>query len=111
MSEGFRYKMQHLGDIMVGKLTKICSAIKESTRGIILTYDIHDLEKERINLIRDIGRRIVIIRKNHPELDIFRDDLLMELFFRLDKIEAGLEDRERERKDRLDPTNLAAEEA
>ncbi|MBF0508638.1 MAG: hypothetical protein HQK57_06900 [Deltaproteobacteria bacterium] len=111
MSEGFRYNMQHLGDIVVGKLTKICCAIKESTRGIILTYDIHDLEKERIHLIRDIGRRIVAIRKNHPELDIFRDDQLMELFFKLDKVEAGLEDRENERKAKLDPANLAAEEA
>jgi hypothetical protein len=103
MGKGLRYNIQHLGDHFVGALGKGFGAIQCSTKGISLTYDIHDLETRRRKVCRLIGERIAEIRPASPENDLFRDERLREIFSRLDNIDAKIEASRREREDRLNP--------
>jgi len=110
MENDFRYKMQHMGDIFLGKLEMVCGAIKGSTRGIVLTYNIDELQKEKEKLVKRIGKRLVVIKKKDPELDVLNDTTMTKLFYRLDRIEDKIEACMKERKQRLHPRNLAPEQ-
>ncbi|NVM22905.1 MAG: hypothetical protein HWN68_14120 [Desulfobacterales bacterium] len=107
MEESFRYKMQHVGDIFVEKMEVVCDALKSCTRGITLTYDIHDLERKKRRITRNIGERIAEVRKKSPELDIFKDEKMMELFSKLESIEESIKSHKKERQERLNPAENA----
>ena len=112
MGKGLRYHIQHMGDHFVGGLEKGFGTILSSTKGISLTYDIHDLAKERHKVCRLIGERIAEIRKDSPDRELPSDEKLAELYAKLDDIEAKLEASRREREERLNPgcATLEAEE-
>ena len=101
MGEGFRYKIQHVGDIFVDGLEDALGWTMTSTKGITLTYDIHELEKRKNKALRKIGARVSEIRKGAPEMEIFADAKLMERFSKLDGIEEKIEAQRRERDERL----------
>ena len=107
MGEGFRYKMQHLGDIFADKLEAACEAVKSSTRGIALTYDIHELEKKKPKILKKIGKRLAEVRMKSPELDVFKDEKMMELFSKLESLEERIEAYKKERDERLNPAECA----
>lgn len=109
MGEKFRYKMQHLGDIFADKLEGWGEALKTSTRGIVLTYDIHELQKKKRKIVRKIGERIAEVRKESPNLDVFKDEKMMELFSKLEKLEKRIKTLTKEREERLNPAEQAAQ--
>ena len=102
MGEGFRYKIQHMGDIFVDGLEGALGWTMSSTKGITLTYDIHDLEKRKNKALRKIGARISEIRRGAPDMEVFSDEKIMELFSKLDGIEEKIEAQRRERDERLE---------
>jgi len=99
--EGLRYKFQHLGDIVADKLEAGCRATKSSTRGVVLTYDLCDLRKKKRKVVGKIGARLVQIRKESPELDVFQNEKMMEVFNKLAKLEDREEAIIQERLERL----------
>ncbi|MBW1675557.1 MAG: hypothetical protein JRF30_03300 [Deltaproteobacteria bacterium] len=110
MEKNLRYKMQHIGDIFLSKLENVWGSVKGSARGIVLTYDIQELQKEKDKLVKRIGKRVVVIRKKAPGVDVLNDAMLTKLFYRLDRIEDKIEVSMKERKERLHPGNLAPEQ-
>jgi len=109
--KSFRYKMQHLGDFFVdnvlSKIEKGFGSLKLSTRGIVVTYDIHELRKSKRKMISHIGQRLTEIKRTSPEFDIFQDPDLSKLFVKLDDIESRIELRLNERETRLYPRRYA----
>jgi len=108
MEENFRYTMEHLGDIVAGKLEgvagklgKVFSSLKTSTRGVVLTYDIHDMEKKRRKILTRIGERMTEVRAQSPEQTIFNDEGIMKLFATLTTVEDRIESCKQEREARL----------
>jgi hypothetical protein len=110
MGHEFRYNIQHMGDIFIDYLEKGIRCVKSSTRGVTLTYNIHELKKKKGKLIRKIGAAITEIRKRSPELDVFSDETIMELFSKLDCIEESIEGCTKEREERLYPGYRPAEQ-
>ena len=88
MEKDFRYKLEHMGDYFVDMLGKVTCASKSSARGVILTYDIHQLTKKKETLIRDIGMRVAQISKDNTSLS--QDKKISELLGLLDETEKRL---------------------
>jgi hypothetical protein len=88
MENDFRYKMEHMGDYFVDMLGKVTCASKSSARGVVLTYDIHQLKSKKETLIRDIGRRVAQISKDNTSFS--QDEITTELLARLDETEKRL---------------------
>ena len=97
MSENIRYKMQHLGDIFVDALSIVVDSAKKHAKGVILTYDIHDLKKKKLQSLSLIGRRVVQVRKAGLA-DLKRDDKLVELIAQAAKIDKYIESFEEKKK-------------
>ena len=86
MSEDIRYKMQHMGDIFVDALSTVVDSARKHAKGMILTYDIHDLKQKKLQCLGQIGRRIVQVKKAGLA-DLKRDDNLVELITQAEKID------------------------
>lgn len=99
--EGLRYKLQHLGDIVADKLEAGCRAAKHSTRGVVLTHDIYELRKKKAKVVGKIGSKLVEIRKESPELEVFRHEKMLGVFNELAKLEQEEESIMQERIRRL----------
>jgi len=97
MSEHIRYKMQHMGDIFVDVLSTVVDSAKKHAKGIVLTYDIHDLKKKKLQCVSLIGRRIVDVKKAGLA-DLKRDDKIVELIAQAEKIDRYIESFEEKRK-------------
>jgi hypothetical protein len=85
MSEDIRYKMQHLGDIFVDALSSVVDSAQRLAKGVVLSYDIRDLKNKRRQCLGDIGQRIVQVKKTGL-VDLQRDDILLELFSKAQKL-------------------------
>ena len=107
MGEKLRYNMEHIGDIVVGGIEKMFGGIKSSTWGITLTYNIHDLERKRKKIVRKIGKELVEVRQESPELEVFNNDKIAKLFSKLDNIDTRIAAHKQEREDRLNPVMVA----
>jgi hypothetical protein len=110
MGQGLRYNIQHIGDFLVDNLENAFDCVKSSTRGITLTYDIHELEREKDKVLSEIGGRVAEVRKTSPELDLFNDEKMMELFSRLGGLEDSIEAHKKEREERLDSASRPVEQ-
>jgi hypothetical protein len=103
MGEGLRYTITHIGDIAMDKLANGCNAAARSTRGIVLTYDIHEQGRKKNKIIHQIGERIAELKEISPESDIFNDLKLKGLFDQLNGIETLIKLHLNERDSRLYP--------
>jgi Zn-dependent M16 (insulinase) family peptidase len=107
MEDSFRTKLQSVGDIFVNKIDTAYSTIKqnftEATRGISITYNIQELQKEKDMLEKRIGRRLAIMRRKNPSLveNVVSDAVLKKYFYRLDILSDNIESYLNERKSRL----------
>ena len=99
----FRYKMIHLGDILIAKMEKGFRFLRKSNRGIVITYDLRELKRKRKKVLVKIGTRMADLKTVSPELEIFKDSDLSKLFTNLEKIEQTIEERIQEREARLYP--------
>jgi len=103
MEKNLRYKMEHLGDYFVDMLSTVADTSKASARGVVLTYDIHKLAKEKEIILNNIGKRLTQIRKDDPALNISQDERMRELLDSLDEIEKKLKGCFEERENLLYP--------
>jgi hypothetical protein len=97
MREDVRYKMQHLGDIFVDTVSCVADSARKQAKGVVLTYDIWDLNKKRREYLSLIGRRIVQVKKAGL-VDLRRDDKLVEMIGHAEKIDrfiASLEEKKK----------------
>jgi hypothetical protein len=107
MEETFRTKLQSVGDIFVDKIDAAYSKVKqnfsEATRGVSLTYNIQELQKEKDMLEKRIGRRLAIMRRKNPSLliNIASDAVMKKYFYRLDMLSDQIETNLNERKSRM----------
>ena len=100
MSEDLRYKVQHLGDIFVDVLSyTICSA-RRHAKGVVLAYDIHELKNKRRHCLKEIGMRIVTVKKEGLT-DLEKDDKLVGLFYEAGKLDKVIESYEKQRNETL----------
>ncbi|MBF0568264.1 MAG: hypothetical protein HQK95_05290 [Nitrospirae bacterium] len=107
METGFRYRMEHLGDLFVGMVDKVSEAARCSAKGVILTYDIHFLKKKRQGLVSILGARVAALRKTDPEQVVFADKDIRELLIDLDETEKRYEQCVAERQSRLYPSSCS----
>jgi hypothetical protein len=98
MSEDVRYKMQHLGDIFVDALSTVVDSAQKKAKVVVLSYDIRDLNNKRVQCFSDIGRRIVEIKKAGLA-DLKRDDILVDLFSKSQKLDQLIESYEKKKKE------------
>lgn len=98
MSEDIRYKMQHLGDIFVDALSAVVDSAQKKAKGVVLAYDIRDLNNKRGQCFSDIGRRIVEVKKVGLA-DLTRDDILVDLFAKAQKLDQLIESYENKKKE------------
>ncbi len=110
MGEGLRYNTQHIGDFFVDNLERAFDCVKSSTRGITLTYDIHELERKKGKVLSEIGERVAEVRKTSPELDLFNHKKMMELFSRLEGLEDSIEAHKKEREEKLNSASRPVEQ-
>ncbi|HIJ55565.1 MAG TPA: hypothetical protein HPQ03_05510 [Deltaproteobacteria bacterium] len=103
MGEGFRYNIQHMGDIFVDSLERTVDSLKSSFRGVSLTYDIHELKKKKGKIHRKIGKRTSEVRKRSPEMELFADNEMVKLFSKLEGVDERIETCIQEREARLYP--------
>ena len=103
MAEGLRYTITHIGDILMDKLANGCNAVSRSTRGVALTYDIHEQGRKKNRIIHRIGERIAELKQIYPESDIFNDLKLKSLFEQLNGVETLIKHHLEERELRLYP--------
>jgi hypothetical protein len=103
MDDGLRYTMTHIGDIAMDKLAKGCQSVAKTTRGIVLTYDIHEQDRKKYKIIHRIGNRLAELKEFSPENVIFIDAELKDLFDQLKGIETLINSRLKEREERLYP--------
>jgi hypothetical protein len=108
MGTSLRYNMEHIGDILVDRLVNSLKCLTLSTRGIVLTYDLHELEKNRKKLQLRIGQRVEAVKKGSPEAEIFQDEELLRLFSSLDAVNDRIDQRGKERETRLNPNAAEA---
>jgi DNA repair exonuclease SbcCD ATPase subunit len=101
----FRYKVEHVGDYFVDMLGTVASAAQSSARGVILTYDIRQLERKQENLMKDIGQQVAQISKENPSLA--KDEKMKGLLARLDETEKKLNSFVEERQHMLYPAPKA----
>jgi len=107
MEDSFRTKLQSVGDIFFGKIDTAYSKVKqnfsEATRGISITYNIQELQKEKDMLEKRIGRRLAIMRRKNPSFveNIASDAVMKKYFYRLDMLSDNIETYLNERKGRL----------
>ena len=110
MGKGVRYNIEHMGDIVADGLEQTFGWAKSSTRGVSLTYNIHELEKQRKKALGKIGQRLSWVRGRSPELEVFKDEQLLELFVKLDEIDNELQAGIRERDESLNPSGSTVEQ-
>ncbi len=103
MEKDFGYNMRHIGDNFVDKVEYLGCFIKRPIRGIVLTYNIDELKKEKDKIIKRMGTRLVAIRNKGSEQNIFNDDIMKKLFDSFDTIQNKIDDSIKERKERLYP--------
>jgi len=107
MEDSFRSKLQSVGDIFFDKIdttyTKVKQNFSEATRGISITYNIQELQKEKDMLEKRIGRRLAIMRRQNPSLveNVTSDAVMKKYFYRLDVLSDNIETFLNERKSRL----------
>lgn len=109
-AKGVRYTMTHLGDIVVNALDKFWSATVTSTKGITLTYNIHELKHKKGKLQKKIGERVAEIKERSPAFEIFDDEKLSRLFTELGIIEDNINASIYEREERLYPNKSMKEQ-
>ena len=107
MGKDFKYKMRHIGDAFADQVENVGHAAKGSVRGIVLTYNIDGLEKEKQKIIAGIGERMAAARKEDPMFNISKDETMTILLSELDPIEKRIETFKNERKERLHPKQFA----
>jgi len=102
-----RDKIEQCGDIVFDKISTFQSYVKDTfnqtTRGVVLTYNVQELQNEKDRLMKQVGRRVMILRKNNSDYSslIQEDTILKKLFYKLDMIEDQIEESINERKMRL----------
>ena len=98
MSEDVRYKMQHLGDMFVDALSAVVDSAQRRAKGVVLAYDIRDLNNKRVQCFSDIGRRIVEVEKAGLA-DLKRDEILADLFPKAQRLAQLIESYEKKKKE------------
>lgn len=110
MGQKLRHTMNHIGDIFVDTVEKFWCTITLSTKGIKLTYDIHELAGKKTKIQKKIGERLSKIQKESPELAVFEDKELSRLFTMLEGIESEIAASTFEREERLYPKKPIGEQ-
>lgn len=108
MKKGVRYEIQHVGDSFVSLVVKVSRSAMESAKGVVRTYDIHNLRRKKKKIARSLGERLVTIGTESPELDVSQDNVIKEIFSELHDIQEGMDIRSKKDKEGLAPNASAA---
>ena len=111
MGKDFKHKMRHIGDAFADQVENLGHAAKGSVRGIVLTYNIDGLKKEKEKIVAGIGERMAAARKEDQTFNISEDETMTTLLSELDQIEERIETFKSERKERLYPKKFASNES
>lgn len=106
MEQGWKFKLQHIGDAFADMIEATIVAARRSAAGIVIDIQLHDLEKKKGHVAARIGNRVIEMREENPDFlvyDAFISECYEELDMLLDRIEACYEDKKtaRERLQRI----------
>ncbi len=86
MDTDFRYKVRHVGDFFISTICDVVNSAKGCAKGIILTYDINELRRKKKTLTKKIGRRLIELKEEDPDLHVSDDEKLEKLFSEMDEV-------------------------
>ncbi|HIJ60524.1 MAG TPA: hypothetical protein HPP56_07930 [Nitrospirae bacterium] len=90
MGKGLRYKLEHMGDYFVEMISCTIEAGETAAKGIILTYDMKQLKREREILLKRLGMQMVKDKRENINVD--EDETIKDLIAQLDDVEKRLKD-------------------
>jgi hypothetical protein len=98
MSNDWRFKIQHAGDLFVGMIEATVYAAKRSAAYIVIDYQVSSLGRKKTKVAGLIGNRVVEMRQDNPEL-LSYDPMISEFYDELDvlqeRIDESLDEKQR----------------
>ncbi len=87
MKKGFRFKIEHMGDIVADVIETIVDTARCRATGVIVGYHVHQIDKKQRHVVTKIGERVVEIKKDDPDL-FDQDDRMSTLFADYDELQS-----------------------
>lgn len=100
MKESMRYKLDHIGDIIVEGIEKLWVSFRNTADGLVRQCAVCELSRKKQRLVKQIGERLTEIQAISPDKEIFRDETLSKLFKELDEIDNSIRERTPEHKEK-----------
>lgn len=88
MGKDLRYKLEHIGDHFVKMINCTIEAGESAAKGVILTYDIKQLTRQKETLLKRLGMQLVKDKRENINFD--QDITIQELMTQLEEIEQRL---------------------
>lgn len=98
MSNDWRYKFQHAGDLFVGMFEATVYAARRSAANIVIDYQVNTLDKKKDKVATQIGNRVVEMRKDSPQL-LSYDPQISVFYEELDLLQERIDERLDEKKE------------
>jgi hypothetical protein len=92
MSNDWRYKFQHAGDLFVGMFEATVYAARRSAANIVIDYQVNNLGRKKDKVATQIGNRVVEMRKDSPELLTY-DPQISDFYEELDLLQERIDER------------------
>lgn len=99
MAKDLRYKLEHIGDYFVEMISCAIEAGQSAAKGVILTYDIKQLTRQRDTLLKRLGMQLA--KDKRENIPVEQDPTIQELMTQLDEIEQRLQACKEEREKML----------
>ncbi|MCX8070762.1 MAG: hypothetical protein N2738_09690 [Thermodesulfovibrionales bacterium] len=101
MGKDFRYKLEHIGDYFVSMISCAIEAGESAAKGVILTYDIKQLTRQKETLLKRLGMQLA--KDKRESINVEQDPTIQELMTQLEEIEQRLQACKDERDKKLNP--------
>lgn len=89
MGKDFRYKLEHIGDSFVEMISCCIEAGESAAKGVILTYDIKQLTRQKETLLKRLGMQLA--KDKRENINVEQDTTIQELMTQLEEIEQRLQ--------------------
>ncbi|KJR42670.1 hypothetical protein MCHI_001432, partial [Candidatus Magnetoovum chiemensis] len=112
MRSGFRYNMEHIGDIFVNMIDKTMKGLKVSTKatvdlakisakGVVITHDIHDAKRQKKKIVKRLGLKVAELGQRGQSLDLSQNEEVISMLNDINELDNKRTNLINERKQRL----------
>jgi hypothetical protein len=85
MEKDWKYKIEHVGDLVADWIEAAIDAASGSVSGVVIGYHIQKIDKKKGKMATRIGGRVIEMRKDNPDL-LSYDEQMVTLFTDLDEL-------------------------